>query len=150
MSRKILIYGGTGGIGSAIGHQLQSQGDEIYLVGRNAERSADLLAKDGVHFINGDVTREGVFDRIMEEVGPELNGLVYAIGSIHLGSLRRLGEEDFIRDFQLNAMGAALAVKASLKALKKGGDGGSIVLFSSVAALQGFPLHMAKGAVSGL
>ena len=38
--------------------------------------------------------------------------------------------------------------------LKKGGEGGSIVLFSSVAALQGFPLHssvsMAKGAVSGL
>jgi NAD(P)-dependent dehydrogenase (short-subunit alcohol dehydrogenase family) len=38
--------------------------------------------------------------------------------------------------------------------MKKGGEGGAIVLFSSVAAIQGFPMHasvsMAKGAVSGL
>lgn len=154
MPRKILIYGGTGGIGSEIGRLLQDQGDEIFLVGRDAEKASGLVSFDRVHFISGDVTSEGVFDRVMEEVGPELNGLVYAVGSINLGSLRRLGADDFVRDFQLNAMAAALAVKAALTTMKKGGDGGSIVLFSSVAALQGFSLHasvsMAKGAVSGL
>ena len=154
MSRKILIYGGTGGIGSEIGRLLQGQGDEVFLVGRNAGKANDLVSMDRVRFICGDVTSEGVFDRVVEEVGPELNGLVYAVGSINLGSLRRLGTDDFTRDFQLNAMAAALAVKAALTPLKKGGEGGSIVLFSSVAALQGFPMHvsvsMAKGAVSGL
>jgi NAD(P)-dependent dehydrogenase (short-subunit alcohol dehydrogenase family) len=154
MSRKILIYGGTGGIGSEIGRLLQGQGDEVFLVGRNAGKVNDLVSMDRVRFISGDVTSEGVFDRVMEEVGPELNGLVYAVGSINLGSLRRLGADDFTRDFQLNAMAAALAVKAALTPIKKGGEGGSIVLFSSVAALQGFPMHvsvsMAKGAVSGL
>lgn len=154
MSRKILIYGGTGGIGSAIGRLLQSGGDEVYLVSRDGNKSLDLVSRDGVHFISGDVTSEGVFDRVMEEVGPELNGLVYAVGSINLGSLRRVGADDFIKDFQLNAMGAALAVKAALTPLKKGGEGSAIVLFSSVAAIQGFSLHtsvsMAKGAVSGL
>ena len=154
MSRKILIYGGTGGIGSEIGRLLQGQGDKVFLVGRNAGKVNDLVSMDRVRFISGDVTSEGVFDRVMEEVGPELNGLVYAVGSINLGSLRRLGADDFTRDFQLNAMAAALAVKAALTPMKKGGEGGSIVLFSSVAALQGFPMHvsvsMAKGAVSGL
>ena len=154
MSRKILIYGGTGGIGSAIVRLLHSQGDEVYLVGRHADKANGLVSLDGVHFIGGDVTSEGVFDQVMEEVGPELNGLVYAVGSINLGSLRRLGAEDFARDFQLNAMAAALAVKAALTPMKKGGDGGAIVLFTSVAALQGFSMHvsvsMAKGAVSGL
>lgn len=154
MSRKILIYGGTGAIGSEIGRLLQGQGDEVFLVGRNAGKVNDLVSTDRVRFISGDVTSEGVFDRVMEDVGPELNGLVYAVGSINLGSLRRLGADDFTRDFQLNAMAAALAVKAALTPLKKGGDGGSIVLFSSVAALQGFPMHasvsMAKGAVAGL
>ena len=154
MSRKILIYGGTGGIGSEIARLLQDQGDEVFLVGRDAGKAAELVTMDGVHFVSGDVTSEGVFDRVMEEVGPELNGLVYAVGSINLGSLRRLGADDFARDFQLNAMAAALAVKAALTPMKKGGDGGSIILFSSVAAIQGFPMHasvsMAKGAVSGL
>ena len=154
MSRKVLIYGGTGGIGSEIGRLLQSQGDEVFLVSRDAGKANDLVAMDRVHFISGDVTTEGVFDRVMEEVGPELNGLVYAVGSINLGSLRRLGTDDFARDFQLNAMGAALAVEAALTPMKKGGEGGSIVLFTSVAAIQGFSMHasvsMAKGAVSGL
>ncbi|MBT8347606.1 MAG: SDR family oxidoreductase [Desulfofustis sp.] len=154
MSRKILIYGGTGGIGSEIGRLLQGQGDEVYLVGRHADKAPDLVSMDRVHFISGDVTSEGVFDQVMEEVGSELNGLVYAVGSINLGSLRRLGAEDFARDFQLNAMAAALAVKAALTPMKKGGEGGAIVLFSSVAAIQGFPMHasvgMAKGAVAGL
>jgi NAD(P)-dependent dehydrogenase (short-subunit alcohol dehydrogenase family) len=154
MSRKILIYGGTGGIGSEIGRLLQGQGDEVYLVGRRADKAPDLASMDRVHFISGDVTSEGVFDQVMEEVGTELDGLVYAVGSINLGSLRRLGAEDFTRDFQLNAMAAALAVKAALTPMKKGGDGGSIVFFTSVAALQGFAMHasvsMAKGAVSGL
>ena len=154
MSRKILIYGGTGGIGSEICRRLQDRGDEVFLVGRDEEKASDLVSMDRVHFISGDVTSEGVFDRVMEEVGPELNGLVYAVGSINLGSLRRLSPDDFTRDFQLNAMAAALAVKAALTPMKKGGDGGSIILFSSVAALQGFSMHtsvsMAKGAVLGL
>ncbi|MGI9537316.1 MAG: SDR family NAD(P)-dependent oxidoreductase [Desulfocapsaceae bacterium] len=154
MSRKVLIYGGTGGIGSEIVRLLQSHGDDVYLVGRHAEKLQDLASLDGVHFVGADVTREGAFEEVMEEVGPELHGLVYAIGSINLGSLRRLGADDFINDFRVNAMGAALAVKAALTSLKKGGDEAAIVLFSSVAALQGFPLHasvsMAKGAVTGL
>ena len=154
MSRKILIYGGTGGIGSEIARLLHGQGDEVYLVGRHADKASDLVSMDRVHFISGDVTSEGVFDQVMEEVGQELNGLVYAVGSINLGSLRRLGAEDFARDFQLNAMAAALAVKAALTPMKKGGERGAIVLFTSVAALRGFSMHvsvsMAKGAVSGL
>ena len=154
MSRKILIYGGTGGIGSAIGRSLQSQGNEVYLVGRKADKQQDLVSLEGVHFIAADVTSAGAFDQVMEEVGPELDGLVYAVGSINLGSLRRLGAEDYSRDFELNAMRQRLSVQAALTALKKGGEAASIVFFSSVAALHGFPLHasvsMAKGAVSGL
>ncbi len=51
-------------------------------------------------------------------------------------------------------MGAALAIQSGLPALKKSNGVPSIVLFSSVASLQGFTFHgsmgMAKGAVNGL
>ena len=51
-------------------------------------------------------------------------------------------------------VGAALAVKASLAALKRCEETASVVLFSSVAAVQGFTFHasmgLAKGAVNGL
>lgn len=154
MPGKYLLYGGTGGIGSEIARSLHKVGHEVYVVGRDQERSKELCSLSGIRFIQGDVNEDNCFDQVMEKVGPELDGLVYAVGSINLGSVRRLGSEDFINDFKLNAVGAVLAVQAALTALKKGKNDSSIVLFSSIAAIQGFPLHasvsMAKGAVSGL
>ena len=68
--------------------------------------------------------------------------------------VQRLTEADFLNDFRVNAIGAALAIQAALPALKKSTGIASVVLFSSVAALQGFAFHgsmgMAKGAVNGL
>jgi NAD(P)-dependent dehydrogenase (short-subunit alcohol dehydrogenase family) len=70
-----------------------------------------------------------------------------------LRPLLRFAEDDFVRDFRVNAVGAALAVKALLPALKEAASA-SVVFFSLVAASQGFPAHasigMAKAAVEGL
>lgn len=155
MTSKILIYGGSGGIGSATARLLREQGHELHLVGRRKE-SLDALADElDSRYTVGDVEADpDVFSRASHEAGKDLSGLVYAIGTIHLRSLQRLSDSDLLRDFQINAMGAALAVQAALPALKKGPDGSSVVLYSSVAAKQGFSLHasmgMAKGAVNGL
>ncbi len=35
MVKRIVIYGGSGGIGSATARLLQAQGDQLHLVGRN-------------------------------------------------------------------------------------------------------------------
>jgi NAD(P)-dependent dehydrogenase (short-subunit alcohol dehydrogenase family) len=79
--------------------------------------------------------------------------LVYAVGTLSLRSLARVSDEDAVHDFRVNALGAALAVQAAAAGLKTA-PGGSVVLFSSVAASHGFSNHasiaMAKGAVEGL
>ena len=154
MSRKIIIYGGAGGIGSAVARKLAEGGDRLHLVGRNSERLAQLAAELGATLTVGDVTDGSLFSRVAADAGEPLDGLVYAVGTINLRSLQRLGENDFLNDFRINAVGAALAVQAALPALKKSAGTASVVLFSSVAAAQGFTFHaslgMAKGAVSGL
>lgn len=154
MARTILIYGGSGGIGSAIARSLHARGDSLFLVGRDEGRLAEVAADVDARWLAGDVTGEGFCERVMEAVGADLDGLVYSVGSLNLASIRRLKAEDYLRDFRLNALGGALAVQAGCTALRKSKGGGSVVLFSSVAAQRGFPLHssisMAKGAVSGL
>ena len=156
MANKILIYGGSGGIGSATARLLRERGHELHLVGRKEESLSTLAAELDSGYTVGDVVAEpDVFSRASTEAGRELGGLVYAIGTINLRSLQRLSASDLLQDFQVNAMGAALAVQAALPALKKKRDeSSSVVLYSSVAAQQGFSLHasmgMAKGAVSGL
>ncbi len=155
MTNKILIYGGSGGIGSATARLLHERGHNLHLVGRNAESLGALGAELEVGYTVGDVvTDPDLFSKASREAGDELGGLVYAVGTINLGSIQRLSESDLLKDFQVNAMGAALAVQAALPALKKGEQASSVVFYSSVASRQGFSLHasmgMAKGAVNGL
>lgn len=154
MPRKIVIYGGCGGIGSATAKILRARGYDLHLIGRSQEKLAAMAAEVGASFTIGDVLDSSLFSRVTEEAGEVLAGLVYAAGTINLRSLQRLTENDFLNDFRVNAMGAALAVQAALPALKKSPEVAAVVLFSSVAAVQGFSLHasmsMAKGAVAGL
>lgn len=154
MKRKFLIYGGSGGIGSATARLLAARGHELHLVGRNEERLAAVATELGAGFTAGDVTDGSLFPRVAEAAGERLDGLVYAVGTITLRRFPGLTETDFLNDFRINAVGAALAVQAALPALRKSAGTASVVLYSSVAAGQGFALHgsmgMAKGAVNGL
>jgi NAD(P)-dependent dehydrogenase (short-subunit alcohol dehydrogenase family) len=150
---KVIIYGGTGAIGSAIARKLASQGVACHLVGRNEDALRSLADEIGATGTIGDVTDESLFDRVMSDAGEGVSGLVYAVGTINLKPLSRIIPHDLLHDFSVNAMGAALAIQAAVKSLKKSPNA-SIVLVSSVAASQGFSMHtsmgMAKAAVSGL
>ncbi len=153
MQKKIIVYGATGGIGREIIRLLHAGGYPLHLVARNLEKLEALAAEVQAGHTAGDVTDPALFDRVAADCG-DTDGLVYAVGTIRLRSLGRLSPEDFITDFRVNALGAALAIKASLPALRRSQSDPSVVLFSSVAARQGFSMHgsvgMAKGAVSGL
>ena len=153
MSEKILIYGASGGIGSACARILSARGYSVHLAGRNQPAIEALAEELQASFSIGDVSDDGFFETASAAAGESLSGLIYAVGSINLKTLGRLKRTDFLRDFELNALGAALAVQAAQPALKKSGHG-SVVLFSSIAAAQGFSMHasvgMAKAAVSGL
>lgn len=83
-----------------------------------------------------------------------INGLVYFPGSINLKPFPRFKKEEFIADYTINTMGAALFAQYYLPNLKASATKGSIVFISSVAASIGLPFHasisMAKGAIEGL
>lgn len=152
MSGKVLIYGGSGAVGFAAARILKAKGYDLHLVGSRQEKLEKAAHELGAGMTVADVSDPASFDQVAKDAGKELAGLIYAVGTINLKSLRRLEEEDYITDFRKNALGAALAVKSSMNALKKGQ--GSVVLYSSVAVGQGFAMHaslsMSKGAVEGL
>jgi NAD(P)-dependent dehydrogenase (short-subunit alcohol dehydrogenase family) len=154
MERKIIIYGGSGGIGSALARTLNERDHALHLVGRDKDKLDAVASELDATTTVGDVNDPELFARVVDDAGGTCDGLVYAAGTINLGSLQRLTADDFQRDFRVNAMGAALAVQAALTPLKKSDQDPAIVLFSSVAAGQGFTFHasvgMAKGAVTGL
>jgi NAD(P)-dependent dehydrogenase (short-subunit alcohol dehydrogenase family) len=154
MPGKIIIYGGTSGIGQATASLLSDQGYRLHLVGRSEAKVQAAAESFDAGYTVGDVTDPELFGRVAADAGEAVDGLVYAVGTINLRSIQRLKEQDFLNDLRVNAVGAALAVQAALPAMKKSSEMPSVVLYSSVAATQGFSLHasigMAKAAVSGL
>jgi NAD(P)-dependent dehydrogenase (short-subunit alcohol dehydrogenase family) len=140
--RKILIIGGSKGIGSAIINSLVKENLII-----NLSRTAPLQLHNNLTHYNCDILTDD-----LPEI-TEINTLIYCPGSINLKPISRLKLDDFRNDFEINVIGAVKAIQHYLPSLKKGNNP-SILLFSTVAAKLGMPFHAsvaaAKSAVEGL
>jgi NAD(P)-dependent dehydrogenase (short-subunit alcohol dehydrogenase family) len=150
----ILIFGGVDGIGGDLARRLTASGRRVVVTSRTLERAETFARSIGAGALTADVLDEGSIAAAVASAATDgkLGGLVYAVGSIPLKPLGRASAQDFVDAYRLNVVGAALAAKHATEALKAGT--GSVVLFSSVAASQGFPNHAvigsAKAAVEGL
>ena len=147
---KILIYGGSGGVGSALAKKLVTNGNDVHLAGKNEETLTALAEELSCSFTVGNVSDEN-FTTAAAEAGDNVSSVVYAIGTINLKSISRLTTDDFLNDYSVNVIGAFHSVKASINSKA---NKGSVLFYSSVAAQIGFPMHAsiggAKGAIDGL
>lgn len=152
MRDPVLILGATGGVGEALARRIAARGEAVHLAARDPARLEALATELGCGSSVCDVADSAALERATAEAGGSFAGLVYAVGSIDLAPLRKLTREAMRSSFELNVVGAAEAVRLALPALQAGR--GSVVLFSTVAVVQGFPNHAvvasAKGAVEGL
>jgi len=140
--RKIIIIGGSKGIGKAITESLLTTHQII-----NISRSTPEIQHENLTHYNCDV--------LVDEL-PEIDqadGLIYCPGSINLKPFNRLSIADFKTDFEINVIGAVKSIQAYTKTLLQS-NSASVVLFSTVATKLGMPFHAsvatAKSAVEGL
>lgn len=152
---KYLIVGATGAVGSSLLIRIRESGHRVHAISRSPEKLEKLAATQGITYSVADVLQTREFCEAIQKAGEELSGLAYCVGSIRLGSFSKLRQDDFLADYRLNALGAATAIQAALPAMRNHQGGpASIVMFSSVAASQGFSGHasiaMSKGAVEAL
>lgn len=141
--KRLIVIGGSKGIGNAIVTSLLTSYDEVVSISRTAPDESHPNLK---HY-SCDILNDALPD--IETA----DGLVYCPGSINLKPINRLSIDDFKNDFEINVIGAVKAIQEYLPALKNGNKS-SIVLFSSVAAKLGMPFHASvaasKSAIEGL
>ena len=140
--KKILVIGGSKGIGKAIIASLIEKNNII-----NLSRTAPSLTHENLTHYNCDILSDEL---------PQLDALdtlIYCPGSINLKPISRLKLDDFRADFEINVVGAIKAIQQYLPLLKRG-NSPSILLFSTVASKLGMPYHAsvaaAKSGVEGL
>lgn len=139
---KILVIGGSRGIGSAIVlEQLETK--QVYNISRTAP---DISHPNLIHFA-ADILKDP-----LPEI-EKIDAIVYCPGSINLKPISSLNVDDFRNDFEINVVGAVKVIQHYLPVLKRGANP-SVVLFSTVAVKLGMPFHAsvaaAKGGVEGL
>ena len=141
-----LVVGGSSGIGLQVTNQLAAAGHTVY-----ATYNTHIVESVGnVHYHPVNVLDENINVDFLPD---SIEGIVYCPGAISLRPFNRIASEDFIKDYNLQVVGAIKVIQAALLKLKESKNG-SIVLFSTVAVQLGLNFHSlvasSKGAIEGL
>ena len=128
--KKVLITGGTRGIGLGIAKAFVKKGYVVYGVYHQNEACAKSAQEQGIIPIQADVSCEADVLKVFEQVG-DLDILVNNAGVALIKQIQDISYAEYTRLFEVNMGGAFLCSReASKKMLKKGK--GLIVNISSV------------------
>jgi NAD(P)-dependent dehydrogenase (short-subunit alcohol dehydrogenase family) len=131
-NKRVVIVGGSSGIGLAVADQAASQGADVVIVSSNAERVQEAIKSIGGEARGEavDVTDEGAVEGFFAKLGT-FDHLVFTAGdSLQLNELAVTDLKRARRAFELRYWSALAAVKYGSPQIRKGG---SIVLTTGVA-----------------
>lgn len=153
---KVLVTGGSSGIGYEIAKLLRSQGAQVVICGRNEKAIMATAQELDVWGFQADVANEGDITKLFEFTFEKLGGLNVLINNAGIGyfaSLLDTSLADFTRIWETNVKGAFLAGQEAAKHFVRQKTG-NIINIGSTAALRGLANGSAyvasKFALSGL
>lgn len=160
VGRRVLVTGASSGIGRATSVLLASLGAELVCLGRDEGRLAETIAAlaPGKHTaVQFDLTdADGIgplLSRLATAEGP-LAGVVHSAGIQRAAPLRIVKSKDYVDQFNVNALSAAMLTAAIGKRGVAASTGCSVVLIGSVMSAlgaAGLSAYCAsKGALVGL
>lgn len=135
--KKILITGGSAGIGKALIEELVRNGaQDLAVVGRKKEpleKLQEIFPKANFLLIQANVGNPQDLNRIVDRVEEEwghLDILINNAGVVSAGLLSDLSDEDILQQINVNLTGLILLTKKSLPLLKKSNEGAIINISS--------------------
>ncbi|HWP09532.1 MAG TPA: SDR family NAD(P)-dependent oxidoreductase [Polyangiaceae bacterium] len=141
MKKPVCAVVGVGpGNGAALARRFHREGYAVALLARSSEFSATLATElEGSRAYACDVGDETALERtfaaIAAEMGP-VEALLYNAGSGVWGNIEEVSARDFEQSFRINALGAFVAAKQVIPAMKQAGRG-NIVFIGATASRRG-------------
>lgn len=131
---RFIIIAASSGIGAAVVEQLTEQGHQIYATSRESGFDAQL-----------DATDFDAVEQVFKEAG-EVDGVVCCAGSLLLKGAAHTSFDEYMATIHASLTTSFATVRAAAKHMK---NGGSVVLISSAAAMEGLANHEAIAAAKG-
>jgi 3-hydroxy acid dehydrogenase / malonic semialdehyde reductase len=136
--KRILLTGGTTGIGRAMLHRFVREGARVLTMGRDEAAVNDALAHcpEGgeAHALVADVAKREDIARIFDMVDETLGGLDIYVSNAALGAgpLDEAEDEEWRNVIEVNLVGALAGARGALKRMD---DGGQIIIIGSISAV---------------
>lgn len=147
--KKILITGGSSGIGKALLNELYQKGARNFaIVGRNLEKMQALKSdfpEANFLFLQGDLGKPEEIRTMMTKLTQKwdsLDILINNAGVVSAGAFEEMGDDDIIAQQNINVTGLLLTTKHALPLLKKSKEA-VILNVSSGLGLIGLPFYVA-------
>jgi NAD(P)-dependent dehydrogenase (short-subunit alcohol dehydrogenase family) len=134
-----IVTGAASGIGAATARVLAREGAKIVLTDLDDAAGLALAEEIGGVYLHHDVTNESDWPAVIaaaEKFG-RLDIMVANAGIGIMGPAIEMSLETWRRQMSINVDGVFLSVKYCIPAMRKAGNGGSIIMLSSVAGLRG-------------
>ncbi|HET7434784.1 MAG TPA: SDR family oxidoreductase [Thermoanaerobaculia bacterium] len=154
---RVLVTGGSSGIGLETARQLRARGARVAICGRNEARVKEAAAAIDAIAIAADVGNEADVVRLVRATVEQLGGydtLINNAGFGHFAPLVETSLADMQRVYATNVFGAMLVARESAKHFIAEARGGNIVNVASTAGQRGFAggtaYSSSKFALSGL
>ncbi len=136
---RVLITGGSEGIGRGIAEALLARGAQVAIMARDEPKLSQTAAEIGAVAVPGDVSREADADRAVSTVVEQFGGLDILVNNAGIGYFAPLAEmdrEQFERVFAVNVTGAMLMGRAAARQFIAQ-NSGHLLNISSTSGLAG-------------
>jgi 3-oxoacyl-[acyl-carrier protein] reductase len=138
---RILVTGGSLGIGRETAKVLAEAGARVAITGRHEQRLHEAAKAIGAVAIVADAGNPKDVERTFDEVRRHLGGLDALINNAGIGTFQEMESltfEDFDTIFRVNVYGAALMGARAASMFKAQKSHGHIINIGSTAGLKGF------------
>ena len=138
---RVLLTGGSLGIGKEAAKLLVEKGALVVITGRGKERVEAAASEVGAYPVVADVAKDEDRKDSFEKAVAHLGGLDCLINNAGIGvfaPITEVTEEDFQKVFSVNVFGAALMAQLAANHFISKGQGGDIINISSTASLRGY------------
>ena len=146
--KKVVVVGGSSGIGLATAEMAKAQGAEVVIASRNADKVKAAAAKIGAKGISADVTNDQSVVDLFRACGP-IDHVVVSAAQLRTGPFKTVAMDDVRATLEAKLWGAWRCARAADIKL-----GGSLTLVSGFLSIRPRPnsaiVSVANGALESL
>lgn len=140
--RRVLITGGTSGIGYSTALKFAMEGDKVVITGRNRDAGAKIEQEyKNISYVYADLSNKDDIERLIDqtyEILGDLDILVNNAGVLILKGLEEMDIDDFIYTYKVNLFAPFHIMKKVLPRMASNG-GGIVINVSSIAGISPYP-----------